>query len=331
MEKLRIGIIGCGRISQAHIKAANYLKDDVEIVALSDKYIEKAKEVGSKIGVNFCVDDYRKLLANLSVDAVIIALPHNLHYEATIASAKAKKHILLEKPMALKYKEAKEMVTRAKDNDVTLMIGHSRRFCDAIKILREKIHEVGPIIRIIINFLVYFPEPPTEWWKSQEETGDLITYLQASHSIDFVLWILNKIPKRIFAHTFTRNPKGFTIKDEADIFLEFPGDITTSFHLSLNTKPPLHEYIIVGEKGSFRFIEYQLKEPFTSGYKLMLNKETLIEGNQIPTNYTLQLKEFVEAIKLRRVPLASGEEILPLIKVLEKIADSSKRGEILNF
>jgi len=60
MEKLRIGIIGCGRISQAHIKAANYLKDDVEIVALSDKYIEKAKEVGSKIGVNFCVDDYRE-------------------------------------------------------------------------------------------------------------------------------------------------------------------------------------------------------------------------------------------------------------------------------
>ncbi|HER24057.1 MAG TPA: Gfo/Idh/MocA family oxidoreductase [Candidatus Atribacteria bacterium] len=331
MIKLRIGIIGCGRISQAHIEAANYLKNVVEIVALSDKYIEKAKDVGSKIGVNFCVDDYRKLLANPKVDAVIIALPHNLHYEAAIASAKAKKHILLEKPMALKYKEAKKMVTIAKDNDVFLMIGHSRRFCDAIQILREKINEIGPIIRILINFLVYFPEPPTEWWKSQEETGDLITYLQASHSIDFALWILNKTPIRIFGNTFTRNNKGFTMKDEADIFLEFPGDITTSIHLSLNTKPPLHEYIIVGEKGSFRLIEYQLKESFTFGYKLMLNEETLLEGVQIPTNYSLQLKEFVEAIKLRRVPLASGEEILPLVKVLEKISESSKTGEILNL
>jgi len=331
MEKLRIGIIGCGRISQAHIKAADYLKEDVDIIALSDKYIERAEEVGSKIGVDFCVDDYRKLLENTDVDAVIIALPHNLHYEAAIASAKAKKHILLEKPMSLKYKEAKEMVTAAKDNEIILMIGHSRRFCDAIRILREKIHEIGPIIRIIVNFLVYFPEPPTEWWKSQEETGDLITYLQASHSIDFALWILNKIPKRIFAHTFTRNPKGFVIKDEADIFLEFPGDITTSFHLSLNTKPPLHEYIIIGEKGSFRLIEYSLKEPFSFGYKLMLNEETLIEGAQIPTNYTLQLKEFVESIKLKRVPLVSGEEILPLIKILEKISESSKRGEIVNL
>lgn len=331
MKKLRIGIIGCGRISQAHIRAANYLKDKVEIVALSDKYIVRAKKIGSNLGITFCVDDYRKLLENQEVDAVIIALPHHLHYEATIASAKAKKHILLEKPMALKYKEAEEMVAIAKENNISLMIGHSRRFCDAIKILRERIPEIGFIIRIMINFLVYFPEPPTEWWKSQEETGDLITYLQASHSIDFALWTLNKIPNRIFAHTFTRNTKGFLMKDEADIFLEFPGDITTSFHLSLNTKPSLHEYIIVGEKGSMHLTEYPLPEPFTFGYKLILNEETLIDGNQIPTNYTLQLKEFAEAIKIKRAPLASGEEILPLIKVLEKISESSSTGQIITL
>ena len=331
MEKLRIGIIGCGRISQAHIKAASYLKDEVEIVALADKDLGRAKKIGSTLGITFCVEDYKKLLENQRVEAVIIALPHYLHYEVTLASAKAKKHILLEKPMALKYQEAEKMVAVAKENDITLMIGHSKRFSDAMKILRQRIYEIGPIIRIIINFLVYFPEPPTEWWKSEKASGNLITYLQASHPIDFVLWTLNKIPEKIFAHTFTRNTGGFAIKDEADIFMEFPGDITTSFHLSLNTKPPLHEYIIVGEKGSMYFTEYQLPGPYIFGYRLKLNGETLIEGEQIPTSYTLQLKEFVEALKTKRVPLASGEEILPLIKILEKVCESSLTGKIINL
>ncbi len=331
MKKLRLGIIGCGRISQAHIKAAKYLKDEVEIVALADKDLERATKIGSTLGITFCVEDYKKLLENQRVEAVIIALPHHLHYEVTLASAKAKKHILLEKPMALKYQEAEKMVAVAKENDITLMIGHSRRFSEAMKILRQRIYEIGPIIRIIINFLVYFPKPPTDWWKSQEEAGNLIIYLQASHSIDFVLWTLNKTPKKIFAHTFTRNTGGFTIKDEADIFMEFPGNITTSFHLSLNTKPPMHEYIIVGEKGSIYLTEYQLPEPFTFGYRLKLNEETLIEGEQLPTSYTLQLKEFIEAVKTNRVPLASGEEILPLIKILEKVSESSITGRVINL
>ncbi|GAB4114769.1 MAG: Gfo/Idh/MocA family oxidoreductase [Candidatus Caldatribacteriota bacterium] len=331
MKKLRLGIIGCGRISQAHIKAVNHLKDEVEIIALADKDLEKAKKISSSLGINFYVEDYRKLLENEEVEAVIIALPHNLHYEVTLASAQAKKHILLEKPMSLKYEEAEKMVTIAKKNNVTFMIGQSKRFSDAMKMLRQIINEIGPIVRIIINFLVYFPEPPTDWWKSPKEAGNLIIYLQASHSIDFILWNLKKIPEKIFAQTFTRNPKGFNIKDEADIFLKFPENITASVHLSLNTKPPLHNYIIVGEKGSIYFTEYQLPEPFTFGYQLNLNGKILIDGEQKPSSYTLQLKEFIEAINTKRTPLASGEELLPMIKILEKISESSLTGKIIKL
>lgn len=331
MEKVKLGIIGCGRIAKAHVNATKSLFSEVEIVAVADKVEEKAMELASIAGARYWMNDYRKLLDMPEIEAVIIALPHHLHYEATLAAVEAGKDVLLEKPMALKYIEAREMVERAEKYKRILMVGQSRRFCKACKILKEEIGTIGPLIRIVINFLVYFPEPPTDWWKSPEEAGDLITYLQASHSIDFMLWITGKLPERIFAQSGSRNPKGIGIQDEEDIFIRFPGNIFGAVHLSLNTKPPVHECIIVGENGSFQLSEYQVPGDFRFGYRLLRNGEVLIDGEQVPTNYTLQLQEFIEAVKYRRQPLASGREVLPSVRVLELVSLSSKYGKVLEF
>ncbi|MCS7234341.1 MAG: Gfo/Idh/MocA family oxidoreductase [Synergistetes bacterium] len=331
MRKVKIGIIGCGRIAKAHANAIKDLSSEVEAVAVADKVEAKAREMASVVGASYWTSDYKKLLEMPDVEAVIIALPHHLHYRVTLDALEAQKDVLLEKPMALKYIEAQEMVEKAEKLNRILMIGQSRRFCEACKILKREIDTIGPLIRIVINFLVYFPEPPTDWWKSPEEAGDLITYLQASHSIDLILWLIGKPPEKIFAQGASRNPKKINIQDEEDIFLRFPGDIFGSVHLSLNTKPPVHEYIIVGEKGSFHLQEYQIPGEFRFGYRLLRNGEILIDGEQIPTNYTLQLREFLDAVKYRREPLASGREILPSVKVLELVSLSSRLGKAIEF
>ncbi|MGE5605423.1 MAG: Gfo/Idh/MocA family protein [Bacteroidota bacterium] len=328
MNKIRFGIIGCGRIAHAHLQAIQYLDEQAEIKALSDVSLERMQEFGEKIGVDNYFTDYHVLLNQSNIDAVVICLPHHLHHEATVAAARAGKHILLEKPMALTAQEALEMVQFAQKHKVNLMVGQSRRFSDAVFTIKERLKEIGPVIRIVTNFLVHFPEPPTGWWKSEAESGDLITFLQASHSVDFTLWILGKMPERVYARTFNRNPKGISMKDEEDIILEFPDKISASFHLSLNTQPPVHETLVIGEAGSFRLVEYGLNKPFTFGNRLYLNNQLLMDGEQQPSNYTLQMKEFVAAIQENRLPLASGAEIYNLVKVLESIAQSAKSKQI---
>lgn len=332
-EKVKLGIIGCGRIAKAHLEAAKNLSNEVEVMALSDKILEKARNMASELGVSYFTDNYKKLLERPEVDAVIICLPHALHYEAVLAATEAGKDILLEKPMALKYVEAKKMVEETEKRGLIFMVGQSRRFCDACKTLKAEIESgsIGSLIRIVNNFLVYFPQPPTEWWKNPEEAGSLITYLQASHSVDMILWLTKKFPEKIFAQSASRNPNSKGLEDEEDIFLKFPENTLVSIHLSLNTNPPVHEYTIVGEKGSLHLQEYQLPGNFRFGYRLSCNGKILIDGEQIPTNYTLQLKEFVEAVKQRRQPLASGKEVLPSIKVLESVSRSSQLGETISF
>ncbi|MGD2125040.1 MAG: Gfo/Idh/MocA family oxidoreductase [Desulfobacteraceae bacterium] len=331
MSRLQFGIIGCGRIAQAHLDAISYFHDQAEVVALSDALPEKARKTGEKVGVDWYVQDYHELLVYPKVEAVLICLPHHLHYEATIAAAEAGKHILLEKPMALTTPEAEEMVAAARKSQITFMVGQSRRFSDAVLTIKKRLGEIGPIIRIVSNFLVHFPEPPTEWWKSEEQSGDLITYLQTSHSVDFCLWMIAQMPERLYARTFSRHPKGYGMKDEQDVILEFPGDATASLHLSLNTQPPVHEILVVGEKGSFRLVEYGLDRPFCFGNRLFLNGETLLDGEQKPSNYTLQMQEFVTAVRENREPMASGEEVYPEIQVLEAINASSRTGEVVRI
>jgi len=330
MQRINLGVIGCGRIAQAHLEAINYLKEDVRLTAVADVDEEKAKKAVEKFGAETYYLDYKELLKNPYIDAVIITLPHHLHCEAGVESAKAGKHILIEKPMALNVKEADKMIGEAEKNKVTLMVGQSRRFSDPVMESHKRIKEIGKLFRIVINFLVYFPEPPTDWWKSSKKAGGLVIPLQGSHSIDFILWFFQKLPISVYATGFSRNPL-WEGEDEADLIMNFSEKEVASVHLSLNTYPSVHEIIIVGDKGTMRLYEYSTGKPFGFKNRLEINGKVLIEKEQIPTNYTLQLKEFISAIKEKRNPIASGREVRNVLKVMDAANKSINTGKPVYF
>jgi len=329
-EKLKLGIIGCGRVAQAHLEAIKYLNKDVELVALADIDGKKAKDSAKRFGIERYYLDYKQILRDPRIDAVIIALPHHLHCEVSLESARAGKHILIEKPMALNVEEADKMIAEAEKNKVILMVGQSRRFSDAVMESYKRLGEIGKLFRIVINFLVHFPKPPTDWWRSSEKAGGLIVPLQGSHSIDFILWFLQKLPVNVYATGFSRNPL-WEGEDEADIIMNFSEKEVGAVHLSLNTSSPVHEIMIVGDKGTMRLYEYSTGKPFGFKNKLEINGKTVTEKEQIPTNYALQLKEFIGAVKEERIPLASGKEVRKLIQVMDAVKESIATGKPIHL
>ena len=327
-RRLRFGVIGCGRVAQAHLAAIEFLKEEVDLVAVTDTDEKRAKEAKERFGARYFIPRYEDLLDHPEIEAVIIPLPNHLHHPVALKAAKAKKHILVEKPMALNTKQAQEMVEEAKKNGIILMVGQSRRFSDAVFELQRNLSEIGKLFRIQISFLVHFPTPPTDWWKRSEEAGGLIILLQGSHSLDSILTWIKKMPRQVCTFSSRRNML-WEGEDEADILLSFDQGELASIHLSLSTSPEIHEAILVGTKGVMRLTEYSTGKPFGFGYHLDLNEKRIFSGEQIPSNYTLQLKEFMDAIREGRTPIASGEEVLNTMLVLDAARQSEREKRIV--
>ena len=327
-RRLKVGVIGVGRVAMAHLNAAMDLKDQVELMAIADIRGDRAKEVAEEFGVKNVYPDYRDLLAGREIEAVIVCLPNYLHHPVCVDAARAKKHILVEKPMAMNLREADEMIEEARAHGVTLMVGQSRRFSDAMKEIFRRLDDIGSPFRIDINFLVSFPEPPTDWWKSSEKAGGLVILLQGSHSVDTILWLLNKIPSTVFSISRRQNPL-WEGEDEANIVLGFDSGELATVHLSLNTSPDLHETIIVGPRGTIRLFEFPTGKTFGFSYQLDINGKTILDGEQVPSLYTVQLREFFEAIRDNRPPIVSGEEVRTTMLVLDAILRSDREGKVV--
>jgi len=113
-NKIKIGIIGTGNISNMHMIGYNNLPDDVEVIACCDLNLERAKAYAQKYGIEHVFQDYNEMLKMPEIDAVSVATWNNGHAPASIAALKAGKNVLCEKPMSMNTAEAMEMEKVAK-------------------------------------------------------------------------------------------------------------------------------------------------------------------------------------------------------------------------
>jgi len=128
---MNVGVIGCGRIADAHMMLYNYMAD-VRVKAVTDINLENAKRLATKYKVERIFRDYMDLLEIRDLDFVDICTPPSTHAGITCKAAEYGHNILLEKPMALSTKECEEMIHTVKKNGVSLCICHNQLFFPAI-------------------------------------------------------------------------------------------------------------------------------------------------------------------------------------------------------
>jgi predicted dehydrogenase len=140
MGKIRIGMLGAGGISRAHLAGWQQCPELAEIVAVADPRREAAEALAAAAGGAAVYHDFESLLAEAAVDAVDIVLPHDLHAPAAIAAAAAGRHVLVEKVMACTLAECDAMIAAAESAGVKLMVCHDHRYhsvCAKIKELLD--------------------------------------------------------------------------------------------------------------------------------------------------------------------------------------------------
>lgn len=137
---LKIGLIGCGGITRAHVDAWKTVSDRAEIIAVADVSTQNARQRVAQIGGNPQIySDYRDLLANKEIDVVDISLPHHLHREAIVAAAQAGKHLMTEKPLCLTLNEAAAIAKAVKESGIIMMAAHNQLFFPAVMQAKQMI------------------------------------------------------------------------------------------------------------------------------------------------------------------------------------------------
>src|SRR5438067_9930103 len=153
MAQLQVGLIGCGSIAtSAHVPALLRLTSLVHVRRVCDIRAEVAESVATSLEAEWTTD-YRTLLEDRDIDAVLITTPEFLHAEQAIAAAQHGKHVLCEKPMARTLHEADSMIAAAQAAGVHLMIAHSRRFTERYRRMHALLEDgaVGDVLLVREN------------------------------------------------------------------------------------------------------------------------------------------------------------------------------------
>jgi predicted dehydrogenase len=160
-QKLKVGIIGAGQIARkAHIPA--YRSLGAEVVAIADLRADRARKVASEFSIENWFQDYSKLLAIQDIDIVSVCTPPFSHCQVTIDAARARKHILVEKPMALSSRECTKMIEACRKANVELCVAHNQRYVPSFIRARQAILS-GRIGRINTIFGIAHDFMPLKW------------------------------------------------------------------------------------------------------------------------------------------------------------------------
>lgn len=194
-SKVKVGIIGCGGIARAkHLPAIAGI-EDTEMVAFCDIIKKRAQKAAKKYGIKQAsvFDDYKKLLAEKSIDVVHVLTPNDSHAPITIDALKAGKHVMCEKPMAKTAAGARQMVEAAEKTGKKLTIGYQNRYRSDSQYLYKtcRQEELGEIYFAKAHAIRRAAVPTWGVFIDEEAQGGGPLIDIGTHALDLTLWMMD--------------------------------------------------------------------------------------------------------------------------------------------
>jgi myo-inositol 2-dehydrogenase/D-chiro-inositol 1-dehydrogenase/scyllo-inositol 2-dehydrogenase (NAD+) len=197
-EKTGVCLIGAGRAGMIHARNFKNKVAGAYMAAVVDAVKEAAAAAALELGDIPYFTDYKDILTNSEIKAVIVVAPTNLHKQIVVDCANAGKHIFCEKPMAMNESECDEMITACEKNGVTLQIGFMRRHDESFMRARDMIKSgaIGDVV--MIRSCTRGPSKPRPWMFDIKKSNGILAELN-SHDIDCIRWLAESEFKTIFA------------------------------------------------------------------------------------------------------------------------------------
>lgn len=320
-SRLRFGLIGCGLMGRPLAEWIVAL-EDAEMVAVCDTNLESAKTFGEKLKVPYYTS-HSELLQKADIDAVIISTPHDTHRQITLDCATAKRHIFLEKPMALSVKECDEMIEAAEKNNVKLMVGQVLRLLPLFYKVREIVGSGTLGEPLSAGITRIGTERLWGWWYKRKFSGGLL-FMVSVHELDLLRSILGE-PETIYALAAPKIRDEIDFEDLIMVTLGFKSGAIGSLHASMSAALGCYDGKIICRRGALLFslsgqtIEYQAE----GKEKVVLGAKDL-EG--IEDGYRHELRSFVEWVTKGIKPVLTAQDGRNAIEMAQAAYLSIERG-----
>lgn len=250
MKSLNIGVIGLGAIGQKHCESLANIRQ-ADLVALSDVNEAVLNKTAEKLGAK-PYTDYKQMLADPALEAVVVATPDDLHRDISIHAAQAGKHILVEKPIATTEQDALAMMAAAEKAGVKLMVGFTLRFVPHYQQARQAVAsgKLGQLVSIFARRLNVITQA--------ERIGGRcgVLHFLGIHDFDMMRWVVGSEPIRIYSEASTSVPRVYPQENETFTTIRFANGVVGCAHIGWNlplTHPGGRDFKLdlIGNKGSF--------------------------------------------------------------------------------
>jgi len=327
MQKVKIGIIGLGSIAQL-VHLPNLLKlENAELTAVTEVKKNRLNTIADKFNVAERYSDYNEMLEKSDIEAVIIATPTNTHKDIAIDCINAGKDVLVEKPLARTFAEAKAVVEAARKSKRKLMVGMNLRYRPDTMLLRSIVSsgEIGEPFYAKCGW-VRRQSSEEKWFTKKEEAGGGVIIDLGIHLLDLALWLMNYPDvNSVSCKNYYHNTK--SVEDTAISFLKFKNDSLINMEVSWSLPTDKDHFFlsVFGTKGSFTLNPLHV-------YKRINNEILDLTPAQVDNATTLfkksylnELKSFVGAVKGLNPVLSPGDEALERMKIIEAMYQSAQK------
>jgi predicted dehydrogenase len=328
-NKLKIGVIGLGWVSQIfHLPILSKM-DDVSIVAICDKDKSRSKIIADRFNISRVYTDYQQMLAKEAIDAVDICTSTDTHLPITLACLEAGKDVFVEKPIARRYLEAVQMAEAVKQHKRKLMVGMNNRFRPDTMILKSFVEkgEIGKIFYVKAGWLKRI-SPDNKWITQKDNAGGGVFLDLGIVMLDLILWLLGFPPvQRVNAKMYMHKTK--SVEDSAIVTLEVKYGVTLvmesswSFHCA-------EDYFycnLYGSEGSAMISPLRIYKQLHGNLVNLTPVKVDSPLNLLKKSYENELKHFVGAARGLHTIISDGDEAVQRMKVVDAIYQSAQKGK----
>ncbi|MCX7797252.1 MAG: Gfo/Idh/MocA family oxidoreductase [Melioribacter sp.] len=325
MEKTRLGIIGLGSIAQlVHLPILSKL-ENVELAALCEINRSRLKTIGEKFPTAVKYTDYLEMISKEKLDAVIIATPTSTHLEIAINCLKNNVNLLIEKPIALNYEEAKKIHSFATKQKKIVMVGMNLRFRPDAMLMKSLLNsgEFGDLFYIKCSW-IRKKSSAQKWFLNKKLSGGGVIIDLGILLLDLALWMLDDSKvESVSVQKYNYNLKD--IEESAIGIVRLSNGKIISFEVSweLYSETPSFNMTLHGTKGTACLNPLRIYRKSGGSYIDFTPSKTNTT-NLFRKSYENEIKHFIGAVKENIQPISSSEEALTRMKLLDVIYRSAK-------
>ena len=333
--KIRVAIIGAGRMGQRHAEAYKMIKD-VELVGFADNITKNANGLAKKFKVEALT--INQILSDDTIDAVNVCTPNIDHAKISIKVLNSGKHVLVEKPMAISLADCDKMINAAHKNNVKLMVGQTYRFYPssiaAKKIIDTK--QIGEIRIVQIHgidpgFITGQKKIP-QWFGKKELGGGLL--FDMVHAVDLLRdWTKSEI-SHVYVPLIDKIDENVTAEQMGLVIIKFRNGVSVTI-MSVAPSWGIRDTGIklIGKKGVLSVtygVEVKVGKKIWKKYEFPFKaKNPTYEHNLM--GFINELSEFIKSIKEDRAPLVTGEDGKKNLAVILAMYESHKLNKLIKI